>query len=395
MSRRSALAGVPVASALALTLALALTGCVPNGIKSVGTIIVSASETSCTVSPATARSGAVSFSIANTGVDATELEILGSDKEQVIGEKENIGPGVSAHYVAELSPGTYYVGCKPGMTGDVVGTTKLVVSSSAHTVTLNASDTKARAAAVTNYVSYVKDQVGQLVSGTTTFVTAFQAGNNVAAKALYPITRAHYERIEPLAEKFPALDAELDLRQADLSPGDTWTGWHLIERDLWPPASGYQAMTSAERAAAGAQLNSTTAKLAELLTSASFTVTLTDVSNGADALMAEVAKSKITGEEEIWSHTDLWDFQANVEGAQAAYANVRDIALSKGAKGAKLVAEIDGDFARIVKALARYGSIATGYPDYRDLTTAQVKQLSDQVNALAEPLSRLTAIIVA
>ena len=39
------------------------------------------------------------------------------------------------------------------------------------------------------------------------------------------------------------------------------------------------------------------------------------IANGAVELMNEVASSKITGEEDRYSHTDLWDFQANVDGA--------------------------------------------------------------------------------
>lgn len=40
------------------------------------------------------------------------------------------------------------------------------------------------------------------------------------------------------------------------------------------------------------------------------------VVGGAAGLIEEVAASKISGEEDRYSHTDLWDFQANVEGSQ-------------------------------------------------------------------------------
>ena len=39
------------------------------------------------------------------------------------------------------------------------------------------------------------------------------------------------------------------------------------------------------------------------------------VANGSVDLLGEVAKSKVTGEEERYSHTDLGDFEANVDGA--------------------------------------------------------------------------------
>ena len=38
--------------------------------------------------------------------------------------------------------------------------------------------------------------------------------------------------------------------------------------------------------------------------------------NGAGGLSEEVASSKITGEEDRYSGTDLYDFQANVDGAE-------------------------------------------------------------------------------
>ena len=110
--------------------------------------------------------------------------------------------------------------------------------------------------------------------------------------------------------------------------------------------------------------------------------------------MDEVASGKITGEEETWSHTDLWDFQANIEGAKVAFENVRGIAAAKNATGKKLVKQIDADFSTLSKTLGQYGSIDSGYKLYTELSTAQVKELSDQVNALSEPLAKLTAVVL-
>jgi iron uptake system component EfeO len=242
-------------------------------------------------------------------------------------------------------------------------------------------------------VSYAKDQVGELVTDTRAFVTAYEAGDTATAKKLYPTARAHYERIEPLAEKFPDLDTDMDIREADLDAGASWTGWHRIEKDPWAPA-GYTPQTADERKTVGDKLNSDTEKLYDLLYDKSFSVTLGDVSNGAVGLMDEVATGKITGEEETFSHTDLWDFQANIEGAKISFENVRDIAEGKGASGKKLVSQIDGDFATLSTTLGKYGSLDSGYTLYTDLSTDQIKELSDQVNALAEPLSKLTAVVL-
>jgi iron uptake system component EfeO len=123
-------------------------------------------------------------------------------------------------------------------------------------------------------------------------------------------------------------------------------------------------------------------------------VTLADISNGAIGLLDEVAKSKITGEEDWWSHTDLTDFQANVQGAEVAFGNVKSIAASKGSAGTKLVASITKEFSAMDALLAKYGSIDSGFTSYEQLTDAQRKDLSDQVNALAEPLSQLTHTVL-
>jgi len=122
-----------------------------------------------------------------------------------------------------------------------------------------------------------------------------------------------------------------------------------------------------------------------------YTVTIDAISNGAIGLLDEVASGKITGEEEIWSHTDLWDFQANLEGARVAYEGVRDIAETK---DADLVATIDEEFTALETLLAQYGSLDEGFTFYDELTADQIKELANGVNALAEPLSELTAVVV-
>ena len=49
------------------------------------------------------------------------------------------------------------------------------------------------------------------------------------------------------------------------------------------------------------------------------------IANGAVELLNEVSASKITGEEERYSHIDLVDFGANVDGAEAAFDAVKPI----------------------------------------------------------------------
>lgn len=383
-----------VAGSLAGTAALAaaLTGCVPNqATASDEAIAVALSDDKCTVSTSTAKAGPITFQVTNTGTDVNEFELLATDKLRIVGEKENIGPGTTVNYVVQLAEGDYYSACRKGMVGEPAHVAKFTVAPGTGK-TVSQSESKQVAQAVANYTGYVKDQAGALLTATKTFATAYAGGDDAAARAQYASARSFYERIEPTAEQFGDLDPALDLREADLAEGQEWTGWHRIEKDLWAPA-GYTPSDAATRTQLADKLVTDTQRLYDLVHAKDFTLTIDQISNGAIGLMEEVAGSKITGEEEAFSHTDLQDFQANLEGAQVAYGVVRDIAEQKGSNGKDVVAKLDGEFTTIEKTLAQYRS-GDGFVSYTELGTDRVKELSDQVNALSEPLSHLTSIIV-
>jgi len=386
-----------LAAGAAITM-LALAGCVPNNASSTdaaGAITVDSSADDCAVSASTATSGTLTFSVTNSGDQVTEFYLLADDGLRIVGEVENVGPGISRDLVVQAQPGDYFTVCKPGMVGDGIGRAAFTVSGDRVQLAGDVQDQVDQAAV--NYVAYVKDQVGQLVTGTQTFLDAYLAGDDQKARDLYAITRANYERIEPVAESFGDLDPKIDFREADVAEGDEWTGWHRIEKDLFPPAAAdnngvtYVPLTAAERQDYADKLADDTQALYDAVNATDYTVTIDAISNGAIGLMEEVASGKITGEEEIWSHTDLWDFQANLEGAKVAYEGVRDIVETK---DPELVKNLDEQFASLQTLLADYGTLDAGFTYYNDLTPDQVKQLADGVNALGEPLSQLTATLV-
>ncbi|MET0840221.1 MAG: iron uptake system protein EfeO, partial [Marmoricola sp.] len=199
--------------------------------------------------------------------------------------------------------------------------------------------------------------------------------------------RGYWERIETVAESFGDLDPKMDLREADLEEGQEWTGWHRIEKDLWPPASGYQAMTPAERKTYAADLLANTEVLDKRVQSLDYTVD--QIANGSKGLLDEVASGKITGEEDIWSHTDLWDFQANVDGARVGYEGLKPLLE---VKDPELSKQIETAFTALQTELDKYKD-GDGFVFYDQVTEAQRKQLSDATNALAEPLSKMTGAI--
>jgi len=353
-----------------------------------GRLAVTSTEDTCEVSSGEAPSGTLQFTVTNEGSQVTEFYLLAEDGLRIIGEVENIGPGLTRDLVLVAGPGRYETACKPGMVGDGIR--------SAFTVTDSGADLRPDAdiadlvdTADEQYALYVKDQTEQLLTKTQEFADLYVAGDDDAARALYAPARVHWERIEPVAESFGDLDPRLDLREADLEEGQAWTGWHRIEKDLWPPADGsYAAVTEAERQELADQLVADTQELYDRTRDIAFTAD--QIGNGAKGLLDEVANGKVTGEEEFWSHTDLWDFQANVDGARVAYENlipvleVRDPDLSD---------ELEERFAEL-QALLDEQKVGEGFKLYTDLTEDQVRVFSDAVNALSEPLSKLTAAVV-
>jgi iron uptake system component EfeO len=375
---------------------LALTGCVPNAAPSdSAAITVDSSADACSVSAKTASSGTLRFEVTNSGDQVTEFYLLADDGLRIVGEVENVGPGISRDLVVQAQPGDYFTVCKPGMIGEGVGKTAFGVTGDA--VELAGDEQEQVDAAASNYVAYIKDQVAQLVTGTDTFLAAYVAGDDETARNTYATTRANYERIEPVAESFGDLDPEIDFREADVAPDDEWTGWHRIEKDLFPPVAAenggveYVALTPEQRSYYADKLSKNTQELYDAVHASDYAVTIDAISNGAIGLLEEVASGKITGEEEIWSHTDLWDFQANLEGARVAYEGVRDIVE---AKDPELVKTLDTRFSDLEEQLAAYGSLDTGFVYYNELTPTQVKELADGVNSLSEPLSELTSTLV-
>ncbi|KQW04025.1 PbrT family lead (Pb2+) uptake porter [Leifsonia sp. Root4] len=382
-----------IASAAAGAALLLLSGCVANTSTADAdhtAITVDSSASDCAVAAATAPSGNVQFTVSNSGTQVTEFYLLAEDGLRIVGEVENIGPGISRDLVVQARPGDYFTVCKPGMIGAGIGKAAFTVTDSGHDFEADADLTAQVDAANVNYAAYVKDQIAQLVSGTDAFAAAYIAGNDDEARALYAPTRVHWERVETVAESFGDLDPMLDLREADLEEGQEWTGWHAIEKDLWPAEAeaGFAAYTPEQRQALADKLVEDTATLNEKVQDLEFTLDMQ--TNGAIGLMDEVASGKVTGEEEFWSHTDLWDFQANVDGATVLYGGVRDILL---AKDAELAATLDEEFAAL-QTLLDAQRVGDGFRLYTELSPAEVRAFSDQVNALGEPLNQLTATLV-
>jgi len=352
-------------------------------------ITVNSTEDACEVSADSAPAGTLTFDVTNGGSQVTEFYLLGEDGLRIVGEVENIGPSLGNKLVVNAPAGDYYTACKPGMVGDGIRST-FTVTESEDGGEVDAGDPQLIKQAQSNYAAYVSDQSDQLLTKTERFVELYKAGKDDEARVLYPDARTHWERIETVAESFGDLDPMMDAREADLEPGQKWTGWHRIEKDLWPErAKGYQPLTPKQRATYADDLLANTTTLDRRIQPMTFTID--QIANGSRGLLEEVATGKVTGEEEYWSRTDLWDFQANVDGARVGYEGVQPILEANDPQLAKTLTKRFADLQKLLDA-QREGE---GFVTYDELTQAEIKDLSDAVNALSEPLSRLTAAVLA
>ena len=351
------------------------------------TIAVSSTDDKCELSATEAPSGTLTFEVTNDGSKVTEFYLLGEDGQRIVGEVENIGPQLSRQLVVSVPAGSYVTACKPAMKGDGIRADFTVKASDEEPTP--AADDGAVDQALESYEDYVHEQAEELADKTETFVALYKAGKDAAARALYPQARTHWERIETVAESFGDLDPKMDAREADLEPGQKWTGWHRIEKDLWPQdATDYTPLTTKQRAFFADDLMSNTEVLERRIEGLTFTVD--QIANGSRGLLEEVANGKITGEEEIWSHTDLWDFQANVDGARVGFEGLEPIIEQKNPQFARTVSERFAALQELLDA-QRDGD---GFVSYEQLSPDEVKQLANAVNALAEPLSQLTAVVL-
>jgi iron uptake system component EfeO len=376
---KSSLATVGVLTLAALSLSACASD--PSESTAKGDLTVAASDSECKVSATKLDAGPSTFKVTNAGSKVTEFYVY-AEGDRIMGEVENVGPGLTRNLVVDLPKGTYEGACKPGMIGDGIRQTLTVTGDAAKRL----SDSDELKAAADSYARYVKSQSDTLIVKTTEFVDAVKAGKVDEAKKLFPIARTYWERIEPVAEKFGDLDPITDGREPDAkAEGVDFTGWHRIEKQLWVEGNTEGMDKYAD------QLLSNVTKIVALGQDAPLTAL--ELAQGSKGLLDEVATGKITGEEDEFSHTDLWDFKANIEGSQAAIASLRPV-LEK--QDPALVKKLDAEFAALDDELNQHQDKETGeWAFYDELSKDQVKALSNAVAALSEPISQVAAAVAA
>ena len=239
-----------------------------------------------------------------------------------------------------------------------------------------------------DYKKFVEEQIDMLLKDTENFAQLLKDGKLDEAKKAYPLIRMAYERSEPIAESFGESDIKIDYRLADFKEEfkteEGWKGFHRIEKILWE-----ENTTKGTEKYADELVNDIKELKAKITT---IEVTPDLMLTGAIDLSNEVSTQKITGEEEIFSHTDLYDFRANIEGAQKIFELFRP-KLEK--KDAKLVATLDTEFKAVNDLLNKYMTDDKHYKLYTDLTKEDTKALAEAVTKLGEPLSQMGIIVEA
>ena len=339
-----------------------------------GSISVAVNDHACEPMQITVPSGQTVFQIKNDSTRKLEWEILKG--VMVVDERENIAPSLSDKMTVTVLPGEYEMSC--GLLTNPRG--KLVVTDSGFKDPTDEAALEKLAQPLGDYKKYVQGEAKELVSKTEAFVAAVKAGDIDKAKSLFASTRVHYERIEPIAELFNELDPAIDAREDDFKDGPkdaNFTGFHRIEHALWVEKDVKGVQTVADK------LLEDVKKLQTEIDELNFPPT--KVVGGAAALIEEVAGSKITGEEDRYSHTDLSDFQANVDGAQKIVDLFRTPIAEK---NKALLDKVDANIKQVNEILAKYKT-ADGFADYGKLSKADRNALQVPINALAEDLSQL------
>ncbi|WGL53624.1 peptidase M75 family protein [Nocardioides sp. BP30] len=367
----------------------ATTAAVKNGVSEVAITMASGSNGDvCTPSTTSVPAGPVTFSVKNeSATGLTELELLQDQK--IIGEKESLAPGLPASsFTLTLGGGTYQIYC-PGAATEtidfkVTGQASATPSGSAATLLAQGAG---------DYGKYVTTQVDAMVASVRKLQQDVDAGDLTAAQKQYGEARPFYEKIESDVDGFVLpgfkptdnkgnLDYLVDMRASNLDPAVGWHGFHAVERDLF----GNRKITAKTKQLA-AELTANLQKLATLSTT--LTYKPEDLANGAAGLLEEVQANKISGEEEKYSHIDLVDFAANVEGAQQAFAYLKP---GLTALDATLTSTIGQRFDTVNTMLDTYRDPAQigGYKRYTAaLKKSDANKLSQTVQALQDSLAHL------
>jgi iron uptake system component EfeO len=361
---------------LAALVAIALAGCGSSssggGGKSASLHFTLTSQ-GCVPATSSVPAGPVTINVSNGGSPVvTELELQNS-AGLILGERENVEPGLSGTFSLDLQPGHYLLNCPDNKLNKGHLT---VTGKPFHTATATGAALKT---AVLQYRTFVEGEIHELLEGTRRFTAAIVRGDKAEAQRLFGPVRRHYETIEPIADSFEGLDSNIDARidaPTVLGNFNKWFGFHRIEYAMW------HQHTLAGTVPLADQLLGNVEKLSREVPT--LPLEATQMINGAVELLNEITNVKITGEEDRYSHTDLSDFQGNLAGARKAFQTVRP-ALSA---DAATYDGIERQLQEVQHVLDGYRrDTPLGFALYGSLTNADKRLIATKVGEAAQALT--------
>lgn len=289
-------------------------------------------------------------------------------------------------------------GCSgDGSDGDSAASTSSPTSGASATSSAVAAPNPLTEQAATEYKAYATAQIDELVTVVKVFTDAVRAGDLQAAQDAYAPSRMPWERIEPIAGLVEEIDGKIDARVDDFAGVDDpeFTGWHRLEYLL------FEQNTTDGAAPFADQLDADIAALKEQFPAVE--VKPVDVSTGAAELIEEVSEGKITGEEDRYAKTDLWDFDANLQGARDAVGKLNPALVEA---DPALLGKIDAGINSVFETLAplRRGdgwvlfcTENDPYPSARcpdvTVTPQVVDTLKAELAGLSENLSQVSGVL--
>jgi iron uptake system component EfeO len=338
-----------------------------------GAILITLTDSGCDPAKVEVTAGKTTFNIKNESARAVEWEIL--KDVMVVDERENILPGFAQTLTTTLDAGDYAMTC--GLRSNPKG----ILTVAATDVAPAKPSPMDLVGPIAEYKLYVKKEVDVLVTETKKLTDAIKAGKLADAQRFYAPAHQHYERIEPIAELFNDLDGTMDSREDDFekkADDPKFIGFHRLEKGLFTDKSTAGLTPIAD------QLTADTLDLQKRIDG--LTIAPKNLVGGSADLIEEVASKKIAGEEDRYSRTDLWDFQANVDGAQKIVTLLNPLIVKQ---DPKLSARLRENFSKVDTLLAKYRTKDGGFQSYEKLTDSDRNALKGPVIALAEDLSAL------
>lgn len=359
-----------VATGLFALMVLAASACstttpVADAVAATEGITVTVSADRCSVSADTAESGSVLFTVVNASEEVAAVEVLSVEElsaQSSVGGIRNIAPGISRDVVLVLGAGDHVVECTLGPASGTLSAA-LSVSDSGVIVAPPASVEGVSEA----YGAWVRETAAQLRTATDHLAAAFVAGTP-DAQQLYREARAIWASLRPTVQLFPELLPPIDARESDLVVGERLSGWHAVEKDLWPP-SDYQPLDAAERAELSSTLRERLSNLLDRIDGAT-AMEAGEIAAGAQDLM-DAASRALGDNDERWSRAERWLVQGYLDGATAAVDALRPVLVRD---SPDLLAEIDRRNAILQEAIDA------------DVPT---RELARDIDALATALSEV------